>query len=114
MTTIYERVETAIKSLNIPYAEGVYITESGDLPDVFIAYSLLTDVATQHADDDEVSRTSLIQVTYFSRAGLNNIPNISSVMKGAGFLPGDKRELAYDRETKHFGIALDYRYNEEV
>jgi hypothetical protein len=93
----------------------VYIVETGsELPDVFITYSLISAVENLHADDEAISSNNLVQISYFNRAGLNNIPNIQKSMTDVGFYKAGKRGLAYNVDTKHFGIAFDFRLNEEV
>lgn len=114
MTTIWERVYTALTSLSLPMAASVYIPASGaELPDSYMVYFMISDPPAQHADNVEKLRTYRMQVSYYSRSGLVSMPDIVSVMTGAGFtrLPG--RELPYNPDTRHFGIALDFNFLEE-
>jgi len=117
MTTIFERTATALATLSpaIPFALGQYITASGaDLPDTFIAFSLVSGDPAQHADNAETLREYLIQVSIFARAGLVTLPAVDAAMLAAGFTKGSERQLAYDKETRHFGLATDYNYLEDL
>jgi hypothetical protein len=111
MTTIFEHVETALNTLApaIPHALSVYKTANGaDLPDTFIAYTLVTGDAAQHADDAETLRVFRVQVSIYARAGLVSLPDVDAAMLAEGFTKGPERQLPYDQETRHFGLAKDY------
>ena len=113
MTTIYERVKTALDTLApaIPYALGQYLTSTGaDLPDTFITYIEVSGVPEQHADDLETLRSYRMQVSIYARAGLVSLPDVATAMLAAGFTKGPERQLPYDKETRHFGTAKDYFY----
>lgn len=112
--SIWERVYAALDGLGLPLAASVYIPESGEeLPDSYIVYFMVDDPAEQHADNVEKLRQYRMQVSYYSRSGLVSMPDIVGAMLAAGFtrLPG--RELPYNPDTRHFGIALDFAYLEE-
>jgi hypothetical protein len=114
MTTIFERVETALNTLApVPNAMGRMIMASGDLPDTYLAYSVIDSSPDQHFDDQEASRDHLVQVTIYSRAGLVNIPNVDGAMTAAGFTKGNFRQLPRDAQSGHYGLAKDYHYYEE-
>lgn len=96
-----------------PYALGEYKTASGaDLPDTFLVYSLVSGTPEQHADNAETHRTFRIQVSIYSRSGLASLPDVDTAMLAAGFERGPERQLAYNKETRHFGLAKDYIYLE--
>src|SRR5574340_829954 len=110
MTTIYERTATALSTLtpSIPYALDVYLkSDSGELPDTYIAYSLIDGSPIQSADGNETLREYVMQISIFSRAGLASLPNVDAAMKAAGFVKGSERQLPRDAETRHFGLARD-------
>jgi len=112
--TIFDRVVNALKTLNVPYANQVYIPATGNkLPDLFLVYFLISSAARQHADDRETLRATRVQVSVYSRAGLTDLPDVDSAMLAAGFARSAVFQMAYNRETRHFGIALDYVYMEE-
>ena len=114
MTTVFERVSTALTTLSVPYANGIYIPATGsDLPDLFLVYTLITSPAEQHADNLEKLRSNRVQVTTYSRTGLVGLPNVDGAMVAAGFMRAAKYEIPYSRETKHFGLAADYTELEE-
>jgi len=113
--TIWERVNTALTALSLPLAANVYIPASGqELPDSYLVYFMISDPAELHADNIEKLRSYRVQVSYYSRNGLLTMPDIVGAMTGAGFtrLPG--RELPYNPDTRHFGIALDFNYLEDL
>jgi hypothetical protein len=113
MTTIFERVKTAMESISpaIPFALGQYLTASGaPLPDTFMVYQEITGDPAQHADDAEISRTYRIQVSIYARSGLVSLPLVDAAMINQGFTKGPERQLPYDKETRHFGLAKDYFY----
>jgi hypothetical protein len=112
--TIWERVYTALSGLGKPLAASVYIPESGEeLPDSYLVYFMVDNPAELHADNAEKLRQYRVQVSYYSRSGLVSMPDIEGAMTVAGFtrLPG--RELPYNPDTRHFGIALDFAYLDE-
>lgn len=115
MTTIFERTADALDTLSpaIPYALGQYLTASNaDLPDTFIVYTEVDAVPQQHADNAETHRTYRIQISIYSRSGLAALPDVDSALTAAGFNRGPERQLPYDKETRHFGLAKDYFYCE--
>lgn len=114
MTTIYELVASALDTLDVPYANQVYIPATGNqLPDIYLVYFLISSPTRQHADDQETLRTNRVQVSVFSRSGLTDLPDVDGAMSAAGFTRSAKYQLAYSRETRHYGLALDYVYLEE-
>jgi hypothetical protein len=113
MTTIFERVKTALDTLSpaIPYAMGQYITSTGaDLPDTFIIYFEVSGDPAQHADNLETLRAYRVQISIYARAGLVSLPDVDTAMLAAGFTKGPERQLPYDKDTRHFGLAKDYHY----
>jgi len=117
MTTIFERVTTALGNLSpaIPFALGAYKTASGaDLPDTFISFTLVNGDGVQHADNAETLREYTIQISIFSRAGLITLPNVDAVLLAAGFIKGPERQLTTDEQTRHYGLARDYIYLEDL
>ena len=107
MTTIYEQVEDALDTLNVPYGMGTFLSD-GNLPDQYMVYMLIDGVPGQHADDAETHRSYRIQVNLYDRNGLVNLPDVDTAMLAAGFSKGSERELASDGESDHFGLSKDY------
>jgi hypothetical protein len=107
MITIYEKTSAALTVLNVPFAMNTYL---GNLPDQYIVYQLITNPAAQHADDEETLRVFRMQVSIYNKDGLINLPDVDGAMLAAGFKKGPGRELPYDRDTGHFGLAHDYIY----
>jgi len=113
--TIWERVKTALTGLGVTMAENTLILDTGiPFPDTYLVYQMISNPAVQDADDEEFLRGYRVQVSYYSRSGLAVVPDIDGAMKTAGFtrLPG--RELPYNEKSRHFGLALDYFFVEEV
>jgi hypothetical protein len=115
MTTIFERVDAALTTLNVPFAVQHYRTTTGQaLPDPHITYALVSSAGRQHADDDETARMSRIQVNVWSRSGLVNLPDIDGAMRAAGFRAAGKRQLPDDPDDGWFGLAQDYTILEDT
>lgn len=115
MSDIWDITQDALTSLGLPMAASVYQSASGvDLPNVFMVYFLVSAPPTQHADNAETLRDFRMQVSYYSRTGLEGHPDIDAAMVTAGFRRGPQRELPYNQLTRHYGLALEYLYlNEE-
>ena len=79
MTTIFERVETALGTITPPvdFAMAPY---EGMLPDLYIVHQLLPSGALAHADNKEIARGYVVQVTIWSKAGLVSIPDVNTAM----------------------------------
>lgn len=113
-TTIWARMATALAGLTgWPAVANIYIAPTGGaLPNNFLVYSLVSSTPVQHADDAETLRSYLVQVSAYSRSGLQGLPDITLAMTTAGFRAGARRELPYNLETRHFGLALEFNYLE--
>lgn len=108
-TSVLERTATALATLGVPYGAGRYLPASGaELPDLFITYTLVTEMPAQHADDDEVIRFTRVQVSIFKKSGLTALPNVEGAMKTAGFKYSRSQVLPFDQQTRHFGLALEF------
>jgi hypothetical protein len=111
--SIWEITETALADLDVPSAAGVMVPITGNpLPDEYMVYFLVSSPPELHADNIEVLRSYRIQVSYYCRSGLADLPDIDGVMVAAGFARGPQRELPYSFSTGHFGLALEYVYTE--
>lgn len=112
MTTIFERVKSAMDTLSpsVPHALAPY--KGGTLPDTYIVYQLISGTAEQHADNAETERSYTVQVTTWSKAGLINLPNVNAAMRAAGFQVSGERQLPQDQATGHYGLATDFLYLE--
>ncbi len=112
MTTIFERVETALGTIvpAVPFALAPY--EGTTLPDLYIVHQLLPSPAAQHADNKETARAYYVQITIWSRDGLAVLPDVDTAMDAAGFQKGQERQLPKDPQSKHFGLAKDFVYLE--
>jgi hypothetical protein len=111
MTTVFERVQTALGTLSPPVAHSLApYKSSAALPDQFVAYQLIDDSPEQHADDAETVRSYLIQVSIFSRTGLVSLPDVDTAMLAAGFVKGRERQLPQDPSTGHYGLAKEYTF----
>jgi len=112
--TIWERVKNALTGLGVPISANLHIEASGaELPDLFLVYFLVSSPPEQSADDRETLRSYRMQVSAYSRSGLISLPDIDGAMVAAGFSRGPQRELPFNEQTRHFGLALEYIYLEE-
>ena len=110
MTTIFERVKTALGTISpaVPFSLAPY--KATTLPDTFLAYQLIVAVPEQNADDAETERSYLIQVSVYSKTGLVSLPDVDTAMTAAGFEKGRERQLPQDPATGHYGLAKEYSY----
>lgn len=111
--TIWERIAAALSGLTVPVCAGAWTGTTKTIPATYVVYSLVVSVPEAHADDREALRSYQVQVSVYSRAGLVGLPDIDSAMIAAGFVPGAQRELPFDQQTRHYGIALEYEYLED-
>jgi len=111
MTTIFERVEAALAAVSPPlnYALAPY---KGALPDAFVTHQLIISPAEQHADNTEVERSYLVQITIWDKAGVPSTTNVDTAMLAAGFQKSNVRQLPQDPQTHHYGLAVEYVYFE--
>lgn len=114
MTTIFERVSTALGTISPAVAYSLAPYKSTTLPDQYVTFQLINGSPEQHADDAETQRSYLVQVTIWSRSGLVSVPDVSAAMVAAGFQKSTERQLPQDRETGHYGLAKDFVYHEGV
>jgi hypothetical protein len=109
--TIWEITQNALEGLNIPMAANVFISPTGDiLPDLFLVYQLVDSPPLLHADDFEGMRYYRMQVTIYSRDGMSIYTSVANAMVDAGFTRSSMRELPYNNETRHYGLAMDFIY----
>lgn len=112
--TIWEIVDLALSGIGVPYAANSMVLKTGDdLPDVFAVYQLISSPPVLHAENLEYMRSYRIQVSVYSRNGLANLPNVTTLMVSAGFTRGPITELPYNGETGHFGLALEFVYTSD-
>lgn len=110
--TIWERIQDALEDLGVPMKDNFYPGSGSQLPNVFIIYLLITGDPVEFFDDEETDRRYHIQITYYNRDGLAAMPDIVGSMLTAGFTHGPDRELPFNLETRHFGLALEFWYTE--
>lgn len=112
--TIWERVVAALTPLGLPLAENTLIVPSGGAwPDAYITFFQVFGVPTFHADNMETQRDKTVQISYYDRAGLAEMPDIAGAMTAAGFTAGAERELAQSTVTGHYGFSMDFVYKEQ-
>jgi hypothetical protein len=111
MTTIFERVETALATISpaVPFALAPY---KGALPDMYIVHQLINSSPEEHADNAEAERSYSVQLSIYSIAGLASLPDVDTAMIAAGFQVGNFRQIPQDLQTGHYGLAKDYVYFE--
>jgi hypothetical protein len=109
MTTIFERVETALGTISpaISFASAPY---KGTLPNAYVTHQLLPSPAAQHADDAETERLYTVQITMWDKAGIPSEATVDTAMIAAGFVKGTMRQLPQDAQTHHYGLAIEYLY----
>lgn len=111
MSTIWELAEDALDGLGCAVAANVLVAASEELrPDEYMTFFVFSTTPAQSGDDAETLRNWMVQVSYYNRAGLVGMPDISGAMAAAGFRAGAWRELPYNQQTRHYGMALDFNY----
>jgi hypothetical protein len=112
--TIWERVKAALESLDVPMAANVYVPATDtERPDLYLVYLLVVSPPLQHADNVEKMREYTVQVSIYSRSGLTGLPDVESAMLAAGFRFEGQRELPYVKDTRHYGLAIDFNFVED-
>lgn len=111
MTTIFERVETALGTISppVPFASAPY---KGTLPDAYITHQLINSPPELNADNEEVERSYTMQLSLWDKADIPATTKVDAAMKAAGFEKGDVRQLPQDPQTHHYGLAVEYVYFE--
>ncbi len=112
MTSIFVLTEMALGTINPPIAFSLAPYSGNPLPDQYVAHQLLPSSALAHADNKEIARGYVVQVTIWSRTGLAVLPDVDAAMNAAGFKKGDVKQLPQDEKTGHFGLATEYSYLE--
>lgn len=109
--SIWEITDDALSGLGVPMAANVMISPTGgSLPDLFLVYQLISSPPVLHAEDLEVMRFYRMQVTIYNRDGLADLPDVPDAMVSAGFSRSAIRELSYNVETRHYGLAMEFIY----
>ena len=111
MTTIFQRVETALSTISpsISYAAAPY---KDTLPNAYVTHQLINSPAEEHADGVETERSYTMQLNFWDKAGIPSTTNVDAAMKEAGFHKGNVRQLPQDQQTHHYGLAVEYVYFE--
>ena len=114
--TIYERIEAALSATGLPVFLGGWVT-SGDyptMPTLYIAYRRLVSVPELGADDKPRLIAHYIRAdVYANRDPTTEVDAARAALEGAGFLPGNERDLD-DVEIDLYHTAIDAVYYEEV
>lgn len=111
MTTIFERVETALGTIS-PAETFALAPYKGALPTRLIVHQLIASPPEQHADGVETERSYLVQITIWDKAGIPSESGVDAAMLAAGFQKSDVRQMPQDAQTHHYGLAIDYMYLE--
>jgi hypothetical protein len=114
--TIWSRTASALAPMGLPVAANQYLPATGtDFPEQYLVYRLISSPPEQHADNREISRSYVMQVTLFSCSGFDDLllASLHQAMTGAGFTRGPMRELPYNLPTRHYGLALEFNFSED-
>lgn len=107
--TIWQITHAALAGLGVPIAQSVYISDvSGQLPNLFVTYKLISSPVVQEADNIVTERRYRMQVSTYSRTGMTDMPDVRAAMLAADFIEGPFVELPYDEKTRHYGLAQDF------
>jgi len=112
--TIWERVDAALSGLGVPIFANAYVSATGtDYPDLYLVYFLVTAPPVLHADNSENLRDNLVQISVYYRGEVVVMPDVESAMLAAGFTAGTRRDLPYNKDTRHLGLMFEFSYLEE-
>lgn len=113
--SIWEITEDALDGLGLPLAANTMILASGaEHPEQYLVYQMISNPSELHADDIELLRSYRMQVSVYSRTGLAALPaQVKTAMIAAGFTWIEGRELPYNPQTRHFGLAMDFNFLED-
>lgn len=116
MSNVYEIAENAVSGLGYPYAREHYEPDSsGQLPESYITYDLITSRGATWADGRETSQQHRIRFNFFTTHAdlLKTVPGIiHDAVIAAGFTGGQWRDYRYDKKTSHEGVHSDFYYFE--
>ncbi len=112
---IWQIVSDALNVLGYPLAANTMIIETGgQLPDLYLVPQLISSPPVLHADNIETMRMYRVQVSIYSRDGLSGLPaSVKAAMTSAGFTASSMREIPYNPDTRHFGLAMDFIYTSD-
>ncbi len=111
---IFELVEDALSMLAVPFAADKMIMDTGqELPDLFMTYRLISSPPVAHADDRETLRSWRVQVSIYSRDGLNALPNVAGAMTDFGFSKSNIAQISKSADTGHYGMAMDFIFTSD-
>jgi hypothetical protein len=114
-TTIWERVESALTPLALPMGASAFLLDTGtEIPDTYLVYFVISITPEEHADNVEIERSYLVQVSIYCRAGLAGLPDVIGAMTATGFTFSGGRDLGYEVNTRHYGISFDFEYLEDL
>lgn len=113
---IWQRTATALGGLGVPVAANRFIPASGnELPDKFLTFQLIGEPVELQADNTDQVVSHVLQISIWARSGLPElVASARSALKAAGYQRSGSQEMDYQPETRHFGLAMDYSYLEDV
>jgi hypothetical protein len=114
--TIWDRVYEALAPLGVEVISDFIEEPTGStgLPDLFVRFFMIDSVPQQHADGIETLREYHVQVSTFRRGGLYDLPDIVGAMTVAGFTHGDDTQIPFDKTTRHYGLAQEFWFLEDM
>ena len=116
MTTIWERVFSALTPLGWPISQDVRLAADGaDIPDQYLVYTLITGVGQEFADNQEENLLHHVQVSWFSKNAFSgaSLTALLGAMKTAGFTKGPITSMPYNNNARLFCLALEFYFLEE-
>ena len=118
MTTIspFKLVSTALTTLSgVEFAADANRSAlSEPLPDLFIVYSRITSPIANYFDNKAQLRFVTMQLSIFSRDGLDDLPDTDTAMQNQGFSVSTETDLPYNDETRHYGVSREYTIHLEL
>lgn len=112
--TIYQKIESALSSLNIPIEENFF----GDGEDEYITFTVIRDYAAVSADNQPVNEVVNLQIHYFlprSKEYDSTRKQIRKLLLDADFAwPVVTVLVEPDNKTRHIIFDTDVENDEEM
>ncbi|WP_227397326.1 hypothetical protein [Jeotgalibacillus aurantiacus] len=103
-------IATTLSASGLPVRPRVYDGTASQ----YITYFLMVDSPVLHADNQLTDTESYIQVDLFSKTDpTNKVFEVKSLMKAAGFIYADHREL-YEDDTKLFHDTFTFKITQKA
>ncbi len=105
---IISSITTALSSLNLPAAVGMYeVPKGGSYPAAYIVITPLDERNDDIADDAPLTETSGVDVNLYMQGNYQATKGqMKNLLETAGFFIEDRRYIGYEPDTKHHHYVI--------